>query len=129
MSRSTMVRPGARRALLIALALPLISLVPATSASAAPSCSSGYACWWTGTSWTGTYYGSALNQLTWPSGIVNKDRSVFNNGTSGNAVFTYRYVQNIETMYCVRRGVSVSSLAKSNMGSSHNWKAANSGCY
>lgn len=111
------------------LLAPALIAGTAVGASAAPSCASTYACWWVNQNYTGTYYGSSLNQGTWPSGILNKDRSVFNNGTSGNAVFTYRYPQQIETMYCVRRGVAVSALAKSNMGSSHNWKAANSGCY
>lgn len=130
MSMTTSTSERVRRVLVAAVLVPGLLFGSAVSASAAtPSCSSGYACWWVNTGYSGTYYGSALNQLTWPSGIENKDKSVFNNGTSGNAVFTYRYAQNIEVMYCVRKGVSVNSISKSNMGSSHNWKAADSGCY
>lgn len=110
---------------------------PAAAATVAPmvtlppqDCSSTYACWWVDINYGGDYYGSSKDQWTWPAGIANKDSSVVNNGTSGQAIFTYNYNSWIETMYCVRKGVWVSWLGndKQDRGQSHNWKVPDSGC-
>jgi len=42
---------------------------------------------------------------------------------------SHRYAQNIEVMYCVRKGIAVSQIEKQDMGSSHSWRQADSGCY
>lgn len=120
------------RALLVLAMVPGLLGIGAVSAQAGTAnCISTYACWWVDTNYNGTSYGSEKNQGTWPAGISNKDSSVHNNGTSGNAVYTFNYGQQIEQMYCVRKGVAVTSIAadKANRGQSHSWKAANSGCY
>lgn len=112
---------------------PLLFVGTATDASAAfrpEDCPKTYACWWVDINYGGNYYASLKNQGVWPEGIAHKDSAVFNNGTSGNAVFTYKYGYNIETVYCVRMGVKVSWLgnARQDKGKSHDWKATNSGC-
>ncbi|HEY0239931.1 MAG TPA: peptidase inhibitor family I36 protein [Friedmanniella sp.] len=115
----------------LALVPAIIGVGASSAAAGTANCASTYACWWVDQNYNGMYYGSALNQYAWPEGIANKDDSVHNNGTSGNAIFTYNYGYQIEVMYCVRKGVAVSAIPsdKANRGNSHNWKAADSGCY
>ncbi|QFV00217.1 hypothetical protein KDY119_03752 [Luteimicrobium xylanilyticum] len=125
------VRRRLAAVLVAGLAASGAAVATAAGAQASTSdCASTYTCWWVDTGYSGTYYGSAMNQLSWPSGIANKDSSVWNDGTSGQAIFTYNYNANIEVMYCVRKGVKVSSIpsSKANRGNSHNWKAPDSGC-
>ncbi|QDW62202.1 peptidase inhibitor family I36 protein [Oerskovia sp. KBS0722] len=96
----------------------------------AENCSSSYACWWVNGNWTGTSYGSALNQSSWPSGIDNKDKSTHNNGTSGQAVHVYQGGLWVNPVYCVRKGSKVFlPTASQNMGSSHNWKDTVGTCF
>ena len=127
-SRSRMSR---RLAGLLVLVLAILGLTATGATAGTPNCASTYTCWWANTNFDGTYYGSAMDQISWPSAINSNDDSVQNNGTSGNAIFTYRYAYYIEVMYCVRKGVAVSVIpsAKANRGSSHQWKIADSGCY
>lgn len=126
------LRTRSARAVTVAgIALGTMVAVAPSASAASPSCSSTYTCWWVDTGYSGTFYGSSMNQSGWPSGIADKDSSVFNNGTSGNAIFTYNYGFQIEVMYCVRRGVAVSAIPsdKANRGNSHSWHAADGGCY
>lgn len=120
------------RALMVLAMLPaLLGIGTATAQAGSANCASTFACWWVDTNYNGTSYGSAKDQAGWPAGIANKDSSVQNNGTSGNAIYTFNYGFQLEQMYCVRKGIAVSSISsdKANRGGSHSWKAATSGCY
>lgn len=125
-----MKKRNLRALIAVALVPGLLGFGAVAAQAGTPNCASTFACWWTDTNYDGTSYGSAKNQGTWPAGIANKDSSAQNNGTSGNAVYTYNYILQVELMYCVRKGSVVKSIpaAKADRGQSHDWKPATSGC-
>jgi hypothetical protein len=114
----------------LAMLLGLSFAIGASGASADDNtCWAGDTCWWVNTNYAGTYYASSKDQLTWPSGIQNKDKSVWNDGTSGQAVHVYRVNGQIDEVYCVKKGSKKTiPSGERDYGSSHEWTNATSGC-
>jgi len=114
----------------LAMLLGVSFAVGASSASADDNtCWSTYTCWWANTNFTGTYYASGMDQSQWPSTFQNKDKSVWNDGTSGQAIHVFRYNLQVGEVYCVKKGSKKTIPSdERNYGSSHRWTFTTSGC-
>ncbi|WP_250442643.1 peptidase inhibitor family I36 protein [Actinotalea sp. C106] len=76
-------RLGKRAAAAAALALGLAVGIGSPASAAVAPCPSGYACGWDSTSYSGTYFASALNKTNWGrQGFGNRAESAAANGAS-----------------------------------------------